>query len=886
MTFDLCKLKSGGNMPILFYKDNLKKIGGINDPNIRSEKENKDKFDSPKLIRSNLYENQEKRQLLIENETLKAQNTNLQISLKNQMDKLPKLVDFETNPKECVRVYEDVIKIQYETIVDLSKNRDGLLKLLIDLDQQYVQDENLLVKALEKQEELQLKVSELSELLERKEKESKKSDNNVYKILEDEVPAYIKKIKTININTNEDIINVFRLIKKHSTSLEKFNIMLSQYENCVHYINALSNRSLSSKQMAQQLQDFLEENKPNYDHVVPNIFDPTFTTSKAMMFFDMVTERELKESPLRELYALFLSSLEVTHLLFEKSQNFSSYKPLSINFNSNQHQIALAANEEKLTRLQNILDEKLKNIEDLTPKIEAILAEPSSDFFKNVSLLIKLVKKMIREREDSKIQLKMKDVTVNNLKTAFSVKEKEKYQNIIKDLNNQLKIEQEKRLDISTQSRQQLDEALAILEKYKLSPGDQILSIHDISADPRIKVLQAKIQSLETQIATQAYQNINIQPTEQQASMLYTSTITDSSEEKEALVNKITELNDESRSVKRKNLILAKKLIELKEKHKSIVDSMRSMADSAICKLKEKLEICENDLEDERRKCLESQKHNEKLVNIKNELQDEINRYKLNERSLKIKLEELEKTFEIRKQYYETQLTTQKISVTSALESTQRKHDDQHHYYRQKLLAIIENRLNEKLYDITRIDDILNKLDCILQDKTYKELLELKEVKEILECKNSIVERVKQLVISQKADRESFDKIDKENKESELEKRRLRTENIRLSANDNEASNWRKWADSLFVQLSERSIVMATSNEIRRVIEESITHGSPRTSRFLEMLRFQKIFLKSPLCCCYVPGQCLHSLRAITAVIIFTRRVQSLSGFLIVSRRY
>lgn len=794
---------------------------------------------------------------------------------KNQTEDLEKV-------NKTFDIFNEFIQNKDKQIVDLTNQRDSLITIVKQFETIESASEESLRRAILDNERLEMQLDELQLNYQQSLEESREIINQLFDNLSntydfefssdktpyENVVSLIEKLTSqSNITTfKDDFEPIVDITSNHSeyesqpttvntvnSEKEKRMIVLGQFENAVRFIHSLANSS--NKVISQfdfqdrtliltqcvRMSKFIEEEIGDYNlPTISSLFDPLSVESNAKLFYKFVdgSEDALKQPPLRELYAMFLATLEVNFLLFNKMNELTKIQN-SLKDNQQKLQEQRRSKEDSYREIYHGQCQKLRDLAKVARSYTQ-LDESESDPFEILISLIESHKKLLKvHKNDLQSIKKLKSVIfsmtsnmISNSQNTTEINDNQSHKSETKLLYHHIKklksenetlkndinhISSEKdKILIKSKSeidrlKEQLNQSRVTYEEL-YSKYSQI-EIENRSFEDEIVKLTQKIQEMEKQ--TQNHQK-----------------------EKQEMNEKIERQKEAERKVKEKNKNLAKRIQEIENSNQTKHQPEKEI------KPNNDIENLSNQIQEKQEEISHLQAE---LTSMKNEkmvlqmsmkklmLQNKRNQCLIDQFTSQIQQRENQAKLKCEAQIYQSKLENEKIikdlkeSITSGIK---------------KLHDILKDKFDIQVSeDKHTIPDLTSILYRVINEKHVQEINSLN-----LDSKVNAVDLIQQLRNEVDANRATIDQLSHTNEQLETEMEEIFAKNSKLSECQIDLTNWISWARSIYRLVTEGQVAPSSIPDLRCALEESMLTaiGHRKMRRKLEILRTEKKVLITP----------------------------------------
>ena len=651
-------------------------------------------------------------------------------------------------------------------------------------------------------------------------------DNDISIFFEKLNKEYPKSIEVLSKNSDlsflEKITLIFDLLKDEIQELQKksskYDIIFIEYEKILHFIKNISYSSPEIIPQCLKFEEILNENLKNQFNYKKEVsFNNNYNSDYVKsIFLQFLTEKDIQNSPIKELYSLFCATIEINKHLYE--QLFSSNQKIQYN------------NKELYNKI-NEKDEKIKELllekEQIQKELNLYLPEHNGTIKDGIS------------------QINEKSKTFNEKMNYNNI---QKYKKKIKLLKNKVINEQDKRIQISLEAKNQIDQAIEILTRTNDSSNNfqYILNLQKEN-----KLLKEKNLEFEKNYNNLLFKN-------------------------KELTEKLT--NFENNQIQNENILNENKikfnsLIKINKKLKKNLTKILKNEKKTEYNFQNKINNIEinknkliNELEEKNNKLnLENNDFIEKLNNKNNIDPQIIINSQLKEKNYLMKIEELSKAIDNINQSNSKNLLNLKNQYEEEINLINNKYDEVISYFKNQLSSI-----NKEIFHINiSNDDIITSFDYLKEN-----CLNL-----FIKSQNYEIENKNENIINN-----NIQKIHNEINELKLKNEQLLIQNKYLEEFNKETNDWRKWSKIIFSQLKGRNIPYPSFLEIKNSIEEGVlaATGVQKVIRNIDLLRREKIiinpYIRFPIK--ILNRDDVQSLRPITICLIFGKRLLLFKGII------
>lgn len=834
-----------------------------------------------------------------------------------------------------IEIYEGIIQKQNQQILEFTEQRNSLMNELKKLKEMESKTSSDIEKLKRQNEELIAKWNEINEESEAKFYDilKKFSDNydisfdssktpyqNIVDLIESGIISLMAQNQTQyqNDENNENDTQApqqnisIRNLKIYSEDdmeqeRKKKEILLKQLENAINFIHSLANSSNSTGAPQFDFRDrtliltqcarmgqFIEDEDGDYHEnlsSIASLFDPLSVEANSKLFFHFIDQHEdtINDSPIHELYVMFLATLEVNFLLFNKINEIQSIRQ------SNQQIQEQQKRAQQQNSLKQLLDEQNAKIRDAKTLIEpyvqknqneTITENDKNDSFDDFLLMLQIFveshEELIQENEKngsdtrpdksnysyatssyvysnteststSQLEQRLREKNVSfkssmipnmdsNSMKAHLQKAKTKNTKLQQTIEQLMK----EKSEIEEKSKKKLAETENLLKKSKkenknLLDQNQKLKAQFNENEDEKEVLSNKLKELSG-----SYQRLKKEKNELEATM----------------EKKYDQIKENDKKIKEKNNSLSKRISELEQMNNQALSELKERTTEMVDKYDNRVEKLDQELKDTRDRLIEALSEIKNLKNDKMVSQMTIKKMKIEEKNDKSIIEQLSSQVKSREEqitakykYDIFQNKTQYIKKVSELKDAMRSAKQNLAdllYKKFKIKYPIEedsnvsNSLNENECNIEDIGinsekDAFDKILCIfaalINEKAVAELAQLN-----LGKNSSIIDLFQDMEKEIDTNKLIIQQMETLSKESKKEVKRLTHQNKKLENVQKDLNNWVLWARSLYRQITEGLAAPGSNADLRCALEESLmaSIGHRKMQRKLEILRAEK----------------------------------------------
>ena len=656
--------------------------------------------------------------------------------------------------------------------------------------------------------------------------------------------------------------------------------------------NAANSRPLSEHDKTSILTECVRLGKYLEEHQVTlpdySIFNPTDLNTPAKVarvFTDLVSEESLQESPLRELYTLFMCLTQVNSILMHN----------------------IEANEQFVKEAQRLKAQEQDQREMLT----------NLEHWKNrhtivYNTLAPLFKQYVKSDDCSFEEMAEKFVTAFN-NGEISCKERERLNANVDDLTNQLDILQKtieaqdkqivrdrkqfcKRADAladeiqmqvteekaahEQENRQlqalvsklqaELKESQAMYQQFSQSAGKRLKKRKEVLRvlTDETGTLRSRAAELQATVSELAAENSKLNDQLQETNEQLASASEDARLQKEKKKNYKSRLLEEEKKNNATLSELLKRNSDLSNKYTGWVSNLES----------ENRELKEQILKtSEESKTLQESKQEIRAVNAQLQAQN---------RSLHLKVDSLTHALERERNAVVVKQNAISAAKNAKCDRELEKLKSLVDRCRDVMIKLLQQEFHMEGYGTTT-DDLITAVNLAIGKRSSEQFLfeDIKRVRRIFDLSpdQSVAELFQRTRNELETLKESSTAMEAENKRLRNNNTVVTKQNEELKQVKSQADNWLLWARSLLRQLSASASTSMSCEDVRYALEEAVLSsiGHDTMRRKLETLRAEKQLLKSErIRSVPVSHQKISSIRPAIVALIFAKRLVEISGSL------
>ena len=818
-----------------------------------------------------LNEQEKNRNLQIKVEEYETTLSNLKLEL-NQKDELIEKRNNEiSNLKEQLESYpkedtEKILKITdyFDEIIDgkekdfklLCSKKDQLISLIQKMNS-YISYYDNYCRNLTKEKNLyQMELQSYQEQTEEKLNENLNALESLKQKTNDILPEEITK----EVNNYKDfptIEYIYSIIQFLTESFKSKNVeakglkegltqrelaLLGQLENLLGLLRSLTNSSSLStydqtivNYQCSHISQFIDE---EFDEGLeiegqPSLFTAGNVKSKVNTLFNYLNQNDIENTPIKELYILFLIVLQVNSMLLDKVNSLINDSKDTDKINKVCDERNKFENEiSKLKDEINIAKEKILELNDIKEQDNffTILNE-LIDSYKNLLQENHLKQNKIYELNEKTLNEQKELETVTNERDEFCKKAKKFYKQV-KYLKNLLKKEIKENKEQSNNYKQELENLSVKIteqsegEKLELvlqNKESKLNKYKDLANKMGLEIKKLREENAMLKVENKEKNNEN---------KLYCDKINNQNNEIKELQSKISNLQNKKYQIKEQNQKLQKNNDVTLENIQKENYLLHEKYDERIKELEEKMQ----------NKQEENQELQSKISNLQSKIsksQVDISNMKLNELKLKSIISKANEKINMQEDMFNSKMKSNQMIYSQKLQEAQQKLIN----FTKNLQHMIENTFNisfEKPIDFPELLDIFSDL---LNDSEIEQIFSIKEKLNI----DSFINYFNQI---KKTNEEQNINLTKSKTKIEKKEKEIQELNSQLKGaqkQNQEYKDWDKWGKSIYNKVTDKNPSKINGNELRRSLEELIyiSIGDKEVNRTIEILREQKKMLLS-----------------------------------------
>ncbi|EAY11378.1 hypothetical protein TVAG_379600 [Trichomonas vaginalis G3] len=792
--------------------------------------------------------------------------------------------------------FEELVSKQREEIQALADQRTILLDLAHTLEANIEEAEAELEDVIQERDDLEsdlnLAKNDVDIIEKNKEIAIQQIRNNILEMLPSVISSKLSLIQ--DLPAERQIVELFDFTLQEMADITtrqydnisdaKMPQVLSQLENALRFIKDMKSSNDTKPLLADQefvrdiqgqikkMQDFID-NIPKDPYVKePSVFD-TKDAEQQLKAFLHIADDKINESPLRELFALFSGSVMVSKKLM---QRVATLEPL---------RVSLEKSKLEKSELMNLLKSEAAQQQKLSDELKVLTNKQNSTFYQMIEELIQMYKEAEQLRITSyrELQTIKNDVNAIEKQTVEDkfTKSKKFLQQIAllkqkideRTMENENLIAENERLNrkaeaAAAKSAEHFQNATSSRELLQIQ-NQRIEELQDVSA--KVKVLEKIRLDLEDQVA-----ELN----QKVATVLTEKSISDKNIV--ALQKKVTELTKEKENITKQLKQVKQENAEIKKLNSQILQDIRARNENLDNRINNEFNDMQNKMEVAEKKYADAKEIRDYFLAKKKDYQKQIAMLKASERTLKVRIEELEKTIALAKKQAEDEFNAKLIALQADVAKENNSMKEFNVCCCKRLVQLIESNflisLSGGTIDLWDIVNILEEnLHSISADELSKVTHDNAQVRAILGTKKGepVWESVRDLKDEFSELLEDKDELINEIADLQAKLSEANEMINKLFVKKDDADEWEAWAKNIYSLTNDGAV----SDNYRLALEEMILSGSANktVARRLEILRSTKQMLNNKKVAAAIGDKNVPSpmsIRPATIAFMFIRRIQ------------
>lgn len=711
--------------------------------------------------------------------------------------------------------------------------------------------------------------------------------------------------RLINMMLNPIDYNRGKSLADEDTEKKRYITLLGYLEDCLKYIQN-TNKSLSFDHeeavqplgvdsqvcttllnQCARMGQFIDSNLmelgiENLSKSVSLFEFDSFTKAECLLneFLKFVTEEQISESPIRELFAVFTAVCEVNNMLLDYSEKLKKenveYDRVAANskvirdLQRDNFDLAnwKAVNQERISIVQQVL-------ENLSDDKEASFDVMAIELGKRYEAVLKANNQLNEKIQALENELGNEKGERSKIEAELSSK--------ITETKDKVKTEEDTLNDSKERYESQIEKLTKENELLKKESDEKVLMLERQLYEKSHKLSNAtrRLSNLETKFGVDEDTLHNI--TEERDNLLQQL-----HQMQQLLCQKQSEL-DQSKDKERKLInsrrSLKDKLAESDENVRITLEDIRKRNEEVQHRYDGTIKQLQDELEYFRKEILSVQSDADLYHRQKCELEKQITTLRVQEKTLRLRYDSLIERQGLEKKATEARNTTYLASLKAQSEKKIEDVVSLLNKVKNSILNILSERFNENINSNIDIQELLIRLDRRLQlyagdKRVLQDAIKLRGELRLLPTQSLHDMFVDAQQAKQSAEL-SLNRVlsEKDSLETEMAKMKKATE--KYTAGYKQAGEWEVWGKSLYNQVSTGNNQPISLDELRLRLSEAILTASHNLTvvRHLDLLRTQKQIQNSDAFreAADVMKDEL-SIRSVIAVISFAQRLLTLRG--------
>ena len=844
-----------------------------------------------------------------EKQKLTEELTKLQVQLSKETPQKPVKTESE-RVEETAKLFEDMLAAQGEEINDLVQQRETLIQNLRSLD----------AAVREAEAQIQKEQNEKQEIIKSQSDISKRNEelSDALPILAQEVEQLIPHdLRSTLPQNGPDPANFIKAVVEELVALRaapheeeeedkeevvakaKYVELITRLEDCLRYIQNIAKagdkatdacplgvdsevRNTLLTQCAR-IGHFVDENLLEVgienlpQHV--SIFEAdSFETAESQLkeFLNFVTEEQLKESPLRELFALFTAVCEVNKMVMNyadkiKAQQQQPQQQVNVssemirNLQRDNFDLAQwkAVNQERIEAATAAL-QKL-TCDDGETALD-VMAQQLADKYEEAQKENETLKENITKIEAEKKELE--ETTQASLMEAeekvqtreISFQEEEKQH---QDMSQQFEAKVSKLSSANESLKQRLQQTT---ENYEAT-------IREKSAKLK-KAVQAQSETKKMLDAIQERTDAVIQENQElhQINAEMEETITTQKEQLEQFAINEKKLRDSRENLK-------KRIATAEAANKTTLADIKQRNDDIQQKYLDTVNDLTNELNNYKQQVETLKEQEEASANERADLAQQITNLRVSERALNLKLKTAQERQQLEKSANEARNNTYMLSLKAQAQRQIDEVNAQLAQIRASINKILEQTFGETPDENATFNELFTRIDRRLQMFTADKKVLADAIKLRGELKLQPSASLSDAYASETQARQNAEKkAERSHNERciiEKELNNLKRATEKMAADAKQTKDWENWGRSLYKQVNEGSTDIPSSELRFKLTEDVLAAVKDRTTiKRLDSLREQKKILSNPAINEKAPADKELAIRSIYNILVFAQRIQ------------
>lgn len=836
----------------------------------------------------------------------------------------------EQYTKSSNEEFYEIIKSQSEEIKSLLDQRAGIMSLFQKFDNLNSKSDDIIESLTQKVADLNQQKTEIqNELTKLKDSNQTKKENanDIYYLLLKKAPCEVlqkidgNKYSQTQSSSYQEIIDLFEEICNQYSiskkSKQREMVLLGHLRNALLFVNNIissnslqqtnENKTLIMTQIAR-INHFIGENY-EVDDLKPviSLFQQNKPEDQIKTIFsfldkhDVEEEEETKDSqineddsiPFNELYTLFYGVIEVNNLLFSQLDlvNENVFNTASgISLKKKVYEL-----EEENHKLSDWYDQANSKLESIINVLSKTSIEQTGDALDMVSDLVQKYnsidqqKSINSENEGSKFNFSDDSLeyqsTLNNNNSNNQNQSPKFYK-------TQQKVAQRAIAILCSQNQENEDKinySKAMIQKLKKTIAQEKKKFSDYE-----KTSNAQINKLKSELIRIKKENQKKKDQDETMAIEHQNLI---KQNKKLLASnkKLVEQNKKLKTQEQEDDSLQMKLRSIKLENEKVQYSQiqtqtnEQDPDDTNTKLQEQISSLQNE-------CSELQSNISALTKSKNDIVSQNIKLKVSEKSLKLKISQMEEYIRYKDDQSKTQSQIREISINTQKDLKIKELNNQIKNYEFLLKNFAETYFPSiEISKETKYEEIISQLQQALMNSnlffSQETLKDANEIRKQLNLKktDSILDSFIQIKNQLDDQSKTLKQLNDEKISISDEIKEARSNVDKMIKYKSKLDEWNKWAVSIYTQISGVISSSFSPADIRHALEEILMSAIGHRTLLgkLDILRFEKIYLTK------FDGKISNSIKPqknskisikpLIFILLFTRKIQKLTSCLSIS---
>ena len=793
-----------------------------------------------------------------------------------------------TNEKvftQTLEIFDNFSNDLKNQISELTKQRDNLFEIL----KKYEKVESILDGDLERtlaeNSVLENKLEEVQNQLEDEIQSSQAKMNDLMGSLSSNFEYNFDPGKTPyeNIcNLIEDKMHIVQDSESEASNNEREKLILGQLENAIRFIRSLIGLSTSNNKnlfdpeertliltQCVRISRFIEQEIGNVNvPAVSSLFDPLSVESNAKLFFEFLdNEEDIDESPIHELYVMFLACIEVNFMLFNRNKELLEQKP--------NHTIKIDDN------FRELYEEQLMELKAAEEKLSHYVSNSDNNFFSMLNSFISIYEDLLRHDEQNNevidqlrnelYTLSQSHQTLSNTSDETSLLDQKSIVSKIQKLifkNKKLKEDLNKAIQEKNQLQNSHNQQTIVDENNPQAnhQSDEIIRKKYLVLKRTFTKMKKEFNSNKTKMDELTKENEILIKEKNQIQNSSNSLVSD--------------LKEKEQNVRNKNLILSQRISELERTNNETLSNLRKKSENVQIKYNDRIHTLDKELKETREKLISSLGEVKRLKSEMMSNQMEITKMKLELKNKNYLLEQLNSQLKQKEDHYniksKAEIFQHQVEYNNTISTLTKAIDEA----KQKLSEILLCKFNKQIKSTDSLDKIINLFNNLINENLVAELNSLN-----LDQNSSILDVIHEMQNEIDMKQKAIDDLTSKNNEKNKENIALSDRNHVLENAQVDLNSWITWARSMHRNIAEGQTAPNSTADLMCSLEESLLAaiGHRKLLRRLEILRFEKKVLCSNVIRRRIEKEIPNKITSIRPLILFlicSKRLRAYGGCL------